>query len=186
MIVHSALVPRCQVALILALTGLFRGAAAEPYRPTDYQVKAAFLYNFAKFVRWPDEGLPGPRFVVAVVGEDPFGETLDRAFAGKTILDRPVEVRRTRDVRDAGGAQIVFVGASEEPRLASTLAVLRRGRALTVGDMDRFADGGGMIGFRIKEATVRFEVNLREVRQAGLQMSSQLVKLALRVIPDGA
>lgn len=169
---------------MLALSGLLAAEAAEPSRPTDYQVKAAFLYNFAKFVKWPEESLKG-RFVVAVIGQDPFGETLDRAFAGKTVLDRPVEVRRARDVHEAGGAQIVFVGESERARLAAVLAGLKPGGALTVGDMDRFAEGGGMIGFRLKDATVHFDVNLREVNQAGLQMSSQLIKLAQRVIADG-
>jgi uncharacterized protein DUF4154 len=171
--------------LVLSLSGLLGTAAAETDRPTDYQVKAAFLYNFAKFVKWPEETVAGPRFVVVVVGEDPFGDSLDRAFAGKTVLGRPVEVRRTHDVRQAGGAHIVFIGASERSRLGPILSALRGGNALTVGDMDRFADGGGMIGFRLKDATVRFEVNLREVKQARLQMSSQLIKLAQRVIADG-
>jgi hypothetical protein len=170
--------------LVLALTAVFAAGAAEPSRPTDYQVKAAFLYNFAKFVKWPEGTLKG-HFVVAVIGQDPFGETLDRAFAGKTILDRPVEVRRARDVQEASGAQIVFVGGSERARLPAVLSGLKTSGALTVGDMDRFADGGGMIGFQLKDATVRFEVNLREVNQAGLQMSSQLIKLAQRVIADG-
>jgi hypothetical protein len=173
-----------RVALVLALSSLGIAEADAPTRPTDYQVKAAFLYNFAKFVKWPEGALKG-RFVVAVIGEDPFGETLDRAFAGKTVLDRPVELRRARDVREAEGAQIVFVGASERGRLPAVLAALKASGALTVGDMDRFAEGGGMIGFRLKDATVRFEVNLREVNEAGLQMSSQLIKLAQRVIVDG-
>ena len=158
--------------------------AGAPDPPTDYQVKAAFLYNFAKFVKWPDGALKG-RFVVAVIGDDPFGETLDRAFAGKTVLARPVERRRARDAAEARGAQIVFVGASERARRPAVLAALKTGGALTVGDMDKFAEGGGMIGFRLKDATVRFDVNLREVNQAGLQMSSQLLKLAQRVITDG-
>ena len=172
-------------ALVLALSCLLAVGAAEPGRPTDYQVKAAFLYNFAKFVKWPEGALKGP-FVVAVIGEDPFGDTLDRAFAGKTVLDRPVELRRARNAREAEGAQIVFVGASERARLPALLAALKTGGALTVGDMDKFAEGGGMIGFRLKDATVRFEVNLREVNEAGLQMSSQLLQLAQRVITDGA
>jgi hypothetical protein len=171
-------------ALVLALSSLVAPGRAAPDPPTDYQVKAAFLYNFAKFVKWP-EGALKQHFVVAVVGEDPFGDTLDHAFAGKTVLDRPVELRRARDAREAEGAQIVFVGASEQRRLPALLAVLRTGGALTVGDMDSFAEEGGMIGFRLKDATVRFDVNLSEVNRAGLQMSSQLLKLAQRVIAEG-
>ena len=154
--------------------------------PTDYEVKAAFLYNFAKFVRWPDDVAPGPTFVLAIVGDDPFGEVIDRAFQGKTVLGRPVEIRRTRSVREAAGAQMAFIGASERGHLAQVLAALKGESVLTVGDMVRFADGGGMVGFRLTNSTVRFELNLRELRQARLQMSSQIIRLAQRVIEDGA
>ena len=154
--------------------------------PTDYEVKAAFLYNFAKFVRWPDDDAPGPTFVLAIVGDDPFGEVIDRAFHGKTVLGRRVEIRRTRSVREAAAAQMAFIGESERDHLPQVLAALKGASVLTVGDMDRFADGGGMVGFRLKDSTVRFELNLRELRQARLQMSSQIIRLAQRVIEDGA
>jgi hypothetical protein len=173
-------------AILLLLAATLAGLAAPaPALPTDYEVKAAYLYNFAKFVRWPDDAAGGTRFVVAIIGDDPFGAVLDRAFQGKTVLGRPVEIRRTRAVREAAGAQMAFIGSSERARLAEVLAALKGGSVLTVGDMDRFADGGGMVGFRLKDSTVRFEVNLREVRQARLQMSSQIIRLAQRVIEDG-
>jgi hypothetical protein len=172
---------------VLALALALAGAAdlGSPALPTDYEVKAAFLYNFTKFVRWPEDSLAGPRFVVAIVGDDPFGEVIDRAFLGKTVLGRAVEIRRTRALRDAAAAQMVFIGASERSRLPEILAVLKGESVLTVGDMDRFADGGGMVGFRMRDSTVRFELNLRELRQARLEMSSQIIRLAQRVIADG-
>ena len=172
-------------SLLLLVFAVARPAGPAPALPTDYEVKAAFLYNFAKFVRWPDDALGGPHFVVAIVGDDPFGAVIDRVFVGKTVLGRPVEIRRTRVVREATGAQMAFIGASEHARLAEVLAALTGGSILTVGDMDRFADGGGMVGFRLKDSTVRFEVNLRELREARLQMSSQIIRLAQRVIEDG-
>jgi hypothetical protein len=85
---------------------------------------------------------------------------------------------------EAAGAQMAFIGSSERTHLAEVLAALKGGSVLTVGDMDRFADGGGMVGFRLKDSTVRFEVNLRELKQARLQMSSQIIRLAQRVIED--
>jgi hypothetical protein len=173
------------VSLLLLAAVLAPPAAPAAPLPTDYEVKAAFLYNFAKFVRWPDDAASGPRFVLAIVGDDPFGAVIDRAFLGKTVLGRPVEIRRTRSVREAAGAQMAFIGASERAHLAEVLGALKGGSVLTVGDMDRFADGGGMVGFRLKDSTVRFEVNLRELRQARLQMSSQIIRLAQRVIEDG-
>ena len=172
------------VSLLFLAAAMARPAPAAAL-PTDYEVKAAFLYNFAKFVRWPDDAAGGPRFVLAIVGDDPFGAVIDRAFEGKTVLGRPVEIRRTRVVREAADAQMAFIGASERAHLPEVLAAFKGGSVLTVGDMDRFADGGGMVGFRLKDSTVRFEVNLREVKQARLQMSSQIIRLAQRVIEDG-
>jgi hypothetical protein len=174
-------------ALVLLFLAAANARPAVPAAalPTDYEVKAAFLYNFAKFVRWPDDAAGGPRFVLAIVGDDPFGAVIDRAFQGKTVLGRPVEIRRTRVVREAADAQMAFIGSSERTHLPEVLAAFKGGSVLTVGDMDRFADGGGMVGFRLEDSTVRFEVNLRELKQARLQMSSQIIRLAQRVIEDG-
>jgi uncharacterized protein DUF4154 len=171
--------------ILLILAALARPATPALDLPTDYEVKAAFLYNFAKFVRWPDDAAGGPHFVLAIVGDDPFGAVIDRAFQGKTVLGRPVEIRRTRVVREAADAQIVFIGASERAHLREVLAAFKGGSVLTVGDMDRFTDGGGMVGFRLKDSSVKFELNLRELKQARLQMSSQIIRLAQRVIEDG-
>jgi hypothetical protein len=187
--VSSPSLRRTASLLVLLAAGVLLSAglrAAGAERPTDYEVKAAFLYNFARFVRWPEEAANRPAFVVAVVGEDPFGPVLDRAFAGKTVLGKPVRIHRTRSAPEAASAHIAFVGASERAHLGEVLAALESGRVLTVGDMERFADGGGMVGFQVKDATVRFEVNLGEVQRAGLQMSSQVIRLAVRVLPGGA
>ena len=171
--------------LLALLLGLLLPGVVEtavPVRPTDYDVKAAFLYNFAKFVKWPDEGALGPTFVVAVLGDDPFGDVLDRTFAGKTILNRTVEVQRISTLDPNAPTQILFVASSEKPRLPQVLKALEGTNVLTVGEMDGFADRGGMIAFRMKEDTVHFDINLERVERAGLKMSSQLIRLALRVI----
>ena len=153
-------------------------AQAQP--PSEYEVKAAFLFNFAKFVKWPEDEARGPTFVIAVLGSDPFGEILDRTLAGKTILDRNVEVRRIETV-DAG-VQILFIGSSEKGRLGEILKDLGDARVLTVGEMEGFAERGGMIAFRLRQDVVRFEINLDQVKRAHLKMSSQLIRLAQRVI----
>lgn len=151
-------------------------------RPGEYEVKGAFLYNFAKFVKWPDETSLGPNFVIGVLGEDPFGPVLDKTFHGKTILDRAVEIRRLASPEAGRDAQIVFVSSSEKEHLAAILKALAGSPVLTVGEMDRFADRGGMIGFQLHEEAVRFNINLDEVERANLKMSSQLIRLAQRVI----
>jgi hypothetical protein len=155
--------------------------SVEPPRPTEYDVKAAFLYNFAKFVKWPEDDY-GPTFVVAVLGEDPFGEILDKTFAGKTILDKKVEVRRISALESPARIRILFVGSSERLRLAQVLKALDGSSVLTVSEMEGFTERGGMIAFRLGGDVVRFDINLGEVERARLKMSSQLIRLARNVI----
>ncbi|HXB57064.1 MAG TPA: YfiR family protein [Vicinamibacteria bacterium] len=173
------------LAVLLLLASAQAVDTREAPRASEYQVKAAFLYNFAKFVHWPDERTLGPAFTVAVLGEDPFGGILESTFAGKTILDRNVEVRRISAPEAAGKFQILFIGSSERPRLAEILKALEGTSVLTVGEMDGFSDRGGMITFKLKNDLVRFDINLDQVERAHLKMSSQLIRLALRVISKG-
>jgi hypothetical protein len=174
-----------RLAGIAAALAVWAAGPAEPLpapRPTDHEVKAAFLYNFAKFVKWPDELPAGSPFVVAVLGEDTFEGVLAGTLRGKTVLDRAVEVRRVDALADARRVRILFVAASEKRRLPDVVAALDGASVLTVGDMDGFADQGGMIAFKQKQDTVAFEVNLDQADQAGLKVSSQLLRLAQRVI----
>lgn len=174
-----------------ALAALLLGAAMaraqpeppSPPSPTEYEVKAAFLYNFTRFVEWPPEGLrdPGAPFVIAVVGRDPFGAVLDETVAGKTAGGRPIEVRRVPRVEEARDAQIVFVSSSERSNIPAILKELDRPGILTVGDTDGFAMRGGAINFTMQARKVRFEINPAVTEQAGLKVSSQLLKLATLV-----
>jgi hypothetical protein len=166
--------------LLLTLSSVVDPADAR--HPNEYQIKAAFLYNFAKFVKWPEDGAGGTTFVIGVLGQDPFGEVLDQTFAGKTILEKQAEVRRFTDVASASKAQILFVGSSETPHLAQVLHSLQGTHVLTVGDIDGFADRGGMIAFRLRDDFVRFDINLDEAKLAQLKISSQLIRVAQRVI----
>ena len=154
-----------------------------PPSPTEYEVKAAFLYNFARFVEWPAAALhdPGAPFVIAILGRDPFGAVLDETVAGKTVAGRPIEVHRIPRVDDARDAQIVFVAPSERANMAAILKALERPGVLTVGDTDGFALRGGAINFTVQARRVRFEINPAVAEQAGLKMSSQLLKLATLV-----
>ena len=173
-----------RTVVALGMTIVLAGLAepVEAPRPTEYEVKAAFLYNFAKFVKWPDEKGLGATFVIAVLGEDPFGGVLDRTLAGKTILDRKVEVRRIGSPEAGSRAQILFVGSSEKVRLAEILKALQGSTVLTVGETEDFTDRGGMIAFRLRNDVVRFDINLDQVERARLKMSSQLIRLARNVI----
>lgn len=152
---------------------------AEPISLTEYQVKAAYLYNFAKFVEWPPEALPeGQPFVIGILGQDPFGSILDEAVAGKTVRDRRIVVKRYAKVDEAAEANILFISDSEGENVFRILKRLGQAPILTVSDLGRFADEGGMVQLVMDQNRVRFAINVAAVERAGLKPSSQLLKLA--------
>jgi hypothetical protein len=154
-------------------------------RSPEYAVKAAFIYNFAKFVEWPPGALPsgGSTFNVCVLGQDPFGEVLDSTVAGKAIGGRMLAVERVASPSDAASCSIVFIGASEAANLARVLGRLQGTPVLTVGDLDRFADRGGMIGLFVENSRVRFAINTNAAERAHLRISSALLNLA-RIVSE--
>lgn len=141
--------------------------------PTEYEVKAAYLYNFVRFVEWPAAAREEP-FVVAVLGDDPFGPALDEAFSG----DHSATIRRIHDPDEASKAQILFIGASEAASLPSIVRALSGHSVLTVGDAPEMARKGTIIAFRMEGNRVRFDINLRRAESARLKLSSQLLKVA--------
>jgi YfiR/HmsC-like len=155
-------------------------AFAEAPAVSEYDVKAAFLFNFAKFVEWPPPAFADDRepIVIAVLGTDPFGAALDRALAGKTIRGRSIVVRRFPTVDRIEACHVLFVSRSESQRFSEILARLGRSPVLTVGDDDHFAEAGGMMSFVVERNHVRFDVGLRAAREAGLNLSSELLKVA--------
>lgn len=151
--------------------------------PTEYDVKAAFLYNFAKFVEWPEASLPTDgTFVLGVLGSDPFGRALEE-LDGRTVLGRRIVVRRYEREEDAAACQILFISSSEEERLPAILAALLRKPVLTVSDGDGWAERGVIINFKTRQSKIRFEINLERAEMSRLRMSSQLLKLASLVPP---
>jgi hypothetical protein len=150
---------------------------AQQVRPTEAQLKAAFLFNFGKYVTWP--AIAGETFSICVLGQDPFGSTLDAIVSGETLAGKPATVRRIRAAEEASSCQIVFISSSEEAHLQATLVTLARSSsALTVSDLPAFVHQGGMIQFVEEGKRVRFVVNLAAARRAGLVLSSELLKVA--------
>lgn len=124
-------------------------------------------------------------FAVCVLGEDPFGHLLEATVGGETIDGRHVTVRRIPRADEALQCDVVFLSASERGRVASDLAILNKAPVLTVSDVPDFAARGGMIGFVLQDNRVRFEVNLSAAQKAGIALSSQLLKVAVRVSGTG-
>jgi YfiR/HmsC-like len=158
---------------------------AQSPKPTDYDVKAAYLYNFGRFIEWP--GRVGPAqggdgsFTVCVLGQDPFGSSLDTTLAGETIGGKSVVAKRISSPQESGNCQILFLSLTEGRRLDKIIADLDKKAVLTVSDMPQFAERGGMIQFVLDGKKVRFEVNLTAAQNAGLTLSSELLKVATTV-----
>ena len=149
----------------------------------EYEVKAAYLYNFGKFVVWPADSLPAAQpLSICVVGKDPFGEVLDQTVRDKTVQEHKLVIRRLTSLDRVRECHILFVSAAEEHKLPQILRITGASNVLTVGETEGFVRKGGAITLVARDRKVRFDVNLRAAHDAGLEMSSQLLKVAANVI----
>jgi hypothetical protein len=157
--------------------------AGQQRKPMEYQVKAAYLQNFGRFVEWPPaiRGSTEASFRICVLGDDPFGASLENVFAGEVIGERSVEAHRIARLKDSSSCHILFISASEADQVKQILSSLDRAGVLTVSDIPRFLQSGGMIQFVSRDNRIRFEINLAAVESAGLALSSELLKVALAV-----
>lgn len=160
-------------------------ADLEAMTPTEYQVKAAFLFNFSHFVSWPatDFAAADAPLVIAVIGQDPFGASLDAVVQGERVGGRPLVVRRFQDLAQVPDCQILFIGRSEAARLKDIVQASRGHGVLTVSDIDDATARGVMIGLVSQQDHIRLKINIDAARSAGLKLSSQLLRPAQIVGP---
>jgi len=185
---HVCPASRCRVLQFLTLIiawVLFMATdlPAQQPKPGEYQVKAAYLYNFGRFVKWP-AGVAagkGDSFAVCVLGQDPFGMILDSTLAGEALDGKPVVIRRIARSQDAADCRILFVSSTEEHHLKEILAAIDQAGVLTVSDIPGFSRRGGIIQFIAEGDRVRFEINLASAESARLVLSSELLKVAAAV-----
>ena len=145
-------------------------------------VEAAYLYNFGKFIRYPAaQAQDSTSFSICILGDDSIGATLDSLVANELIEGRKIVARRLPTAAAANNCQIVFIAASEETRLAKDLAAFEKKPVLTVSNLPGFLEHGGMIQFLLQNNRVRFAVNLTQTEQSSLSLSSELLKVAVRV-----
>ena len=151
-------------------------------QPTEYQLKAAFLFNFAKYVEWPAAAFPDKTspLIIGVLGKSPFDGDLEQTIGNKTINDRSLQIKEFHSVAEATNCHILFICTSEKKRLPEIFGGLRNAHVLTVGETDRFTQTGGMINFVPEGNKIRFEINDYAAKKAGLKISSKLLNLALR------
>ncbi|HET7809381.1 MAG TPA: YfiR family protein [Steroidobacteraceae bacterium] len=155
---------------------------------SEYQVKAAYLFNFGQFVEWPASAFESPSapFAICIVGDDPFGSIIDDAVRGEKLEGRAVEVRRFRNPEEAAGCNIVFLARSEAGRLEQTLHALHGRPVLTVTDATGAETRDAAIVLITQNNRVRLRINLAEARANNLVISSKLLRPAEVVGNTGA
>ena len=166
-------------SLALALLFVTVGSVRAQDIPFEYKVKAAFLYNFAKYVEWPTPATQGP-LTICVAGRNVFGGVLDQTVSGETVGSRQIRTRIILEPEPGCHIMFVPVGAA----MSAYLRASRNEPTLTVGETRSCLPGGGIISFFVENEKVRFEINPQAAERAQLRISSRLLQLA-RVSPGG-
>ena len=174
---------RClTLLLVLLLAALAPAAPASGAgeKPTEYELKAAVLYKISRFVTWPEDAFEDEEspLIIAVVGPDPFGPALDRAFQGRKDHGRVPAFRRYTSVDEVERCHILFVSRAATRNLAKLLDATSEYRVLLVSDTPSFAQDGGAVNFYSRAGSLRFEINPAAARRAGLEISAKLLELA--------
>jgi len=169
--------------LTVVVSALPQPVAAASSVALERKVKAAFLYNFAKFTRWPNEAFAAEDspFVFCIVRTDPFGESLEGMLSSRQVGGRSIVVKRGPDLESLGRCHLLFIGETENGKVVRHLRDASAQPVLTVGESKAFAEAGGMIRLVLEEKRVRFDINEKVASNAGLALSSQLLKLARHV-----
>jgi hypothetical protein len=144
----------------------------------EYDVKAAFLYNFTKFIEWPPSNPISGDFIIGIFGDDPFGRVIDDQTRGKTVNGHEIQIRRLKEPGDAKHCQIVFVTSTDKKKNQELLDATNSSPVLTVGETKDFLDQGGVIGFAMNDNHVGVIVNNTAAVAKGFKVSAKLLSLA--------
>jgi len=162
--------------LLFAIQSLY----AQDKPALEYQVKAAFLYNFTRFINWPPTAFTAPDapFVIGIVGNDPFGTYIEEIVAGEKVGDRKIIVQHYQDVKEIGNCQIIFIHLSESSKVKEILTALESHNILAVSDIDNFAKLGGQVRFFKESNKVKIQINMEAAKRSQLEISSKLLRIA--------
>lgn len=165
------------VLLVLPM-GLLAATPAAP--PNEYALKSVFLYNFCHFIDWPDSAFTSPSepLIIGIVGEDPFGPSLQEAIAGETYHNRPIVIEHYHGPKDIKHCHLLFVGRTENSRVEAILAAVNSKSVVTVGETEDFLEHGGMIALPADRNRVRLRIKPSAMRAANLNVSSKLLRVA--------
>jgi hypothetical protein len=165
---------------IIASAAVLPDAYGQDVSPSEYQMKAAYLYNFAKFVEWPQAALPSndSPLIFGVLGDDPFDGFLESTMQNKQIHGHPLVVKHFRTPDEAKSCHVLFISSSQKKRWRDIADALHESSVLTVSeDWDHFTQDGGMIYFFMDDKKVCFDINEEAATRAGLKISSKLMLL---------
>ena len=169
------------MAIVCLLTLATAGrASAQQIRSGEYNIKAAFIYNFTRFIEWPDSAFATPQspFIVGVIGPDPFGPRLEAVMNGETVKGRPIRIKRFTSISQADECHIVFVSGKARTDVKKLSEVLRGKPILTVSDKPDFDQEGGMISLSMAENKIKLIINSTAAKASTLSISSKLLRLA--------
>lgn len=171
---------QCVSVLIAALVC---APSLSPAPVSEQEVKAAFMFNFAKFVEWPPQTFSDSSspFVVCSFGSNGVAEALKQGIEGKTVQNRTITVDVVTSASGAKACQVLYFDMTQTDHVAPLLHALEAAHVLTVGEMETFVDAGGIIGFVVRSNQLRFYINNAEAKKAGLKISSKLLTLAIEV-----
>lgn len=166
--------------LLLGIRTMVVGAVPPSPPSVEYQVKAAFLFNFAQFVEWPARAFAEPPdpLVIGILGDDPFGSYLDDLVQGEMIGRRPVTIRRYHRIEEIAACHILFISQSEAATLEKILGGLKTRSVLTVGDAEDFSRHGGMVRFVTENGKIRLRIDVEAAKAAELTISSKMLRAA--------
>lgn len=165
------------LAIVAVSLFISHSGPAAAQQPSEYQVKAAFLYNFLNFVEWPQSVLNDTTLTIGILGTNPFREAIKR-FEARKVEGRSLRIVHSERLQDLPFCHILFVSNSEEKSFTQIFQYLSNQPTLTVGETKDFAQQGGIVNFFLQNNKVRFEVNLQQSKDARLRLSSKLLKLA--------
>jgi hypothetical protein len=168
------------ILFIFAAGSIPKLALPQNIATSEYEIKAAFIFNFAKFIEWPQKvlGETNGSFIIGILGRDPFGGALEQTIGGKTVKGKSIFIRRFRQLDDLQYCHILFISESEKDNLPAIFDKIKYESILTVGDMPEFARNGGMISLYTEENRVRFAVYIKATERANLKLSAKLLNLA--------
>lgn len=168
----------CYVFLFSVLCGV-NFLHAQSKSALEYQVKAAFLYNFTRFISWPAEAFsePDSPFLIGIAGNDPFGSYIDELVEGENVDGHPIVVQRYKDVNDVGNCHVLFINIDAHLKVKEIFTRINK-NTLTVSDVNGFINWGGEIHFYKEDNKIKIQVNMEAVKKSQLEISSKLLKIA--------